>query len=630
MPDNGHIDASSTMEEPVVSIQIEEVPSDSPVPESGRRWISAQATSDGIQSTNNPHQSPHIYYLAFLVPPLLSAMLDSLGGSGQNDAEVALSFISLLKLISNSKLDTYNDLLEIVAYRGSKARRLAIAALASLWPKSIGHTVITSPLHLLDNEAISSQMAPKTHGHQFVPWYFSPNHGRVHPGDALHDDCRSCAKPIFGFALLCPLCMTAAHFDCYDYPAGNYDLQYSMTHDARMQRIAIFRFANLQANSDHDDLSKIISRNQHDYTAANWFTLCLCFVCRQPLWGIFSQGIKCRECNISLHTKCGQALDPSKRCGSIKITSQDMTVDWDALRKSCIDYYPILNISDEQFKTFGYEEISIFHDVLKTQLQILTNGVEYGSIVILQDRSTVVNVVDQKLKEFELHQTIRKCEDLLDSDRLSYSPSTSQYIRDTETANRKLDVMFSWSYLEYVTAAIKVPHSRGNKTIRTASDLLNVSPMEVGGGDNDEPAGCPLEATSLAHIRQTLAVDFGLRSDFAAQYVVNHLHHLSFLDRFDHNPLPFEDIFSQKEEICTFPLPLGLDLSINVEMLVSAVESSLADLNLSTNEFGFLLLTKRFWPNGLASEYALKRLSDKVLSWILDEVGQICLINTIV
>ncbi|KAF4615386.1 hypothetical protein D9613_003079 [Agrocybe pediades] len=624
-PESGYGD-SSPSDDLVVSIQIDEVPNETPGPES-RTWAFGSPVRDGIPSTNNPYQSPHIYYLAFLIPPLLSAMLDNLGDLGQTDTEVSLSFVSLLKLISNSKLDTYNDLLEIVAYRGSKARRLAITALGALWPKPIGHTVISSPFYLPENERnLSPRASSYMHDHHFAPWYFPFNRNRVHVGQALHDDCRTCLKPILGFGLFCSFCMTATHFDCYDYPTGNYDLQYSIAHDIRLQRIAMFRFSNLKGKGEHGNLSEVSSRSQHRFTAANWFTLCLCLKCKQPLWGLFNQGIKCGDCNVSLHTTCAESLDYSDRCTTAKITSQDIQIDWEDLRRSCLDYYPFLDSPVNQLESYSYEEISIFRDVLKTQLQLLTNGIEYGSLVVLQDQNIAVNIVDKRLKEFELHQTMRHCEDLLNSNRLPYAQSTTQYLQETQTDNKKFDVLFTWSYLEYVTATIKVPRPQNNRPVRPVSDLLGVAPIEVDNTDHDEVPAYPVEAMPLVHIRHMLAECFGLRSEFAARCLINHLHHLSFIERVNHNPLSFEDIALEKEELCTFPLPLGLDLSVNVEILVSAVESSLADLNLTSNEFGFLLLTRRFWPTGLASESALKRLSARVLSWILDEDDNLAII----
>ncbi|KAJ7172444.1 hypothetical protein C8R46DRAFT_149097 [Mycena filopes] len=74
-----------------------------------------------------------------------------------------------------------------------------------------------------------------------------------------------------------------------------------------------------------------------------------------------------------------------------------------------------------------------------------------------------------------------------------------------------------------------------------------------------------------------------------------------------------------RDALCVFPIPLGLDLSTNVETLAAAVEACLADLDLSVNEAGFLLLMRKLWPNGMATEYSLKRLMRTIVTWILAE-----------
>lgn len=121
-------------------------------------------------------------------------------------------------------------------------------------------------------------------------------------------------------------------------------------------------------------------------------------------------------------------------------------------------------------------------------------------------------------------------------------------------------------------------------------------------------------------MRDILGHEFRIHSDTAARLILSHLHDLGFFDRVDREPTLIIDR-NTKNVPCVFPLPLGLDLSTIVEILVSAVEACLSDLDLSVNEVGFLILVRRFWPNGIASEYASRRLTRLILCWILEEVG---------
>jgi hypothetical protein len=104
------------------------------------------------------------------------------------------------------------------------------------------------------------------------------------------------------------------------------------------------------------------------------------------------------------------------------------------------------------------------------------------------------------------------------------------------------------------------------------------------------------------------------------QVLLNHLFHLSFFERLDLRQNITIDPVSD-DALCVFPLPLGLDMSADVETLVASIETCLLDLDLSVNEFGFLLLVRKFWPNGLMSDYGLRRLARGILSWIIAEVS---------
>ena len=542
----------------------------------------------GVQSSNHPHQSPHIYYLAFLVPPLLSIILDSIEANPESDenSQIVLRLDSLLATISVSKIDIYNDLLEIIAYHGPKSRRLAISFVAKFWPKAAGHSSISSPFCAPLQPHF--QLSKHSHGHQFVPWHFNFNEARNHPNVMSHMDCRSCTKPLRGFALICPFCKCAVHFDCYDYPEGNYQFQYSIATDPAVQRLAMFRFSDLGTDTPaHTTIS-----GGHDFRPVNWFTLCLCYACQRPLWGCIAQGLRCRLCSVPVHFDCLASLSHSHPCETIAFTSMYMTISWENLRNSCLAHFsPVLRLTRDQLNGCSREEISIYHTVFRTQLQLLTGGIAMGSIIITENRTDTLYNPSHELAEFELSQFTNWCDQLLGSNRLPCSPLTQQFLQDNAVRKIGNSLMHEWSYLEYISSNLKM--SQGQNSY---------------------------ECISLLHMRDILRTDFAIQSDAAARFILDHLYHLSFFDRVDRELRPFSDL-SRKEVRCIFPLPFGLDISTNVEFLVSSVEACLTDLDLSSNEFGFLLLTRRLWPNHLASEYGLKRLAGQVLGWILKEVG---------
>ncbi|KIM49083.1 hypothetical protein M413DRAFT_21375 [Hebeloma cylindrosporum] len=182
---------------PLVSIQIDDVESNATQPIGG--WTPSSPftlSTTAVQSANDPHQSPQIYQLSFLIPPILRAVLDTLDTIHVStiSSEIHSRFGNLLDTLASSKLDLYNDLLEIIAYRGPNPRRLAVASLAKLWPKAVGHTVISRPL--FSSDSVSTPESAYVHG--FMPWYFNPKHRETRVNEILHDNCRSCSKIIDG------------------------------------------------------------------------------------------------------------------------------------------------------------------------------------------------------------------------------------------------------------------------------------------------------------------------------------------------------------------------------------------------------------------------------------------------
>ena len=140
----------------------------------------------------------------------------------------------------------------------------------------------------------------------------------------------------------------------------------------------------------------------------------------------------------------------------------------------------------------------------------------------------------------------------------------------------------------------------------------------------------PFEVLPLAHLRDQLGDAFGIVSDAVARHYLNYLHHLGLLQGVWPTDELFTVPFDPRQHLCCFPLPSGFDISSDVETLVAAIEASLQDLDLSINEVGFLLLARRFWPDGMLSDYTFRRLTKALLQWIFSEVLQFLSLNVVV
>lgn len=588
----------------MISIHVDEVATESSPTDGGPSLALSTFVQHQIQSTNNPDQSLTIYRLSALIPPLFNAMFDTMQEdeySSRRDGHWD-RVIRLIRIFSLAKLDLYNDILEIVAYHAPKARRAAIAALAAVWPRPVGHSYISdsfspSPPHYAhDNHSEK--------GHQFIPWLFTSGN-RPRFSDASFNDCKCCSRPIHGFGLKCPLCFVSVHFDCYDYPNGNYQLPYIGSQNNKTQRIAMFRYS-LAPLPQRIDLGPSL-RLGHRFQANTWFTITLCYFCKLPLWGCFGQGFWCNDCFAACHAHC--LGDMNTFCSSTSMTLEHLAIGRDLLRDSCVAYYPILKLSRSQLFDLTFEEAGAYLGTLRIQLQHLRNGVAMGSIIVT-DHGQDTNDRTLQTWKFELHDAIDSLDEVVRGIGAIPSPYTQQYLEDNHISKDHRPLMwFDWSYLCYITTCLKASILSSGQPAN--SEFLSVQqPFAL--ESLEEPVAHPQEARSASTIREVLKVEFGIRSDSVSQLVLDHMMHASLLDL---APGRVDDGSNY-----IFPLPLGLDLSVNVETLVSAIEACFGDLDLSSNEFGFLLLTKRLWPNGLMSDYALKRLAEKVLFWILDEV----------
>jgi Phorbol esters/diacylglycerol binding domain (C1 domain) len=611
---------------PIVSIQIEaaqEEHAHGTTKNPGWRYWSPSAEVTKLPSTNAPLQSMSLYYTASLTTPLLAAMLENIdiGSHIETRPELLYRFYRLLDTIVNAKVDAYLNFLEVAAYHTPKARHAAISILMTYWPKAIGHVMDSKPLPIFSYlYSRSKDYQGHPYAHQFVPWRFDHGSRHRHFDLVSSDECRSCSTSIHGFGLICPFCMSASHFDCYDYPEGNHVSQYTMD-DTSVPKIAVHRFCHVLPATRGSE-SAVIRQQHHSFRLVNLFGLSLCFVCRKPLWGCTNQGLKCASCLHLVHSSCVSHLSEAKLppCGSIKFDSSHVSVDWSLLRKSFVDHYHDVLLSDEEVSRLTYEEVSVIYAILWMQLRLLNNGVALGTIVIRKKGAKLKLSKENKIEKFELQHLIRLCETQLSSSQPPSSPVMHEYAEENNIVPSEHSIMFDWSNLIYIATVIKSPCDPKN-LIASPPNLLNVPQPDGLAEPSQEENAHPFEVVPLSHMRETLRSELGVLSDTAAHLLLSHLHHLGLFSRLDHNPILFDNETPHQQIYCSFALPLGLDLSTDVETLVAAIEACLSDVDLSINEVGFLLLVRKLSPSGMASEYALRRLARSVLSWIVAEVG---------
>ncbi|KAL1755905.1 hypothetical protein FB107DRAFT_212573 [Schizophyllum commune] len=567
-------------------------------------------STEGLLSTMAPGQESTVYYLSALVSPLLAAIFECVDmeprADGRNDIVYRIYY--LFRHIVEIKLDAYLDILSVVAYHTPRARRAAVHAMLSLWGRAMGHLTISRPEPVAGApDDANAFLLDHPYAHHFAPWRFS---GR---------ECHACHQAIDGFGVFCALCHCSVHFDCYDHPRGTHLCQYSLAGDAGRTKVAMYRFCDVLSGS-HAVEPYAVQVRRHTFRYANLFTLCLCFVCRRPLWGCVAQGLRCVSCAQFAHADCilNSSREDILQCRKFRVDSTFIHIDIAELRASCLDFYGgILTMDDGALNLCGYEEVSVFYGHLWSQLQILDRGIGMGTIVVESNGKTI-DRADPRLS-FELHTMVGLCQSLLESRGLPVSESLSDFFQENHASMPSPALFFEWNSLAYVTTLLKSPIALSRSESGVApSGFLNVSPaMEVDDATQEEQH--PYEAVRVAYMRDILGYELNIRSDTAARWLLEHMHQLGLFDRVDKKPRLTIEREEEKDVVCVFPLPLGLDISTSVETLVSAIEACLTDIDLSVNEAGFLLLLRRFPPDGMLSDYAQKRLTRALVMWIIAE-----------
>ncbi|KAK1236541.1 hypothetical protein PQX77_000234 [Marasmius sp. AFHP31] len=597
----------------VISIQVDAAPDEGSNINSDWAWSTASSKLLALKSTNAPMQQAALYNLSSIIGPLLSAILERFDFDAESNsrADVTYRLHRLVTVIADLKFDAYLDLLAVLAYHTSRAKRLAAHLLATFWPRAVGHAAISRAPMLGDLNVTASHLSPiPSQSHQFVPWRFGSTVSST-PRPSQHQTCNVCSNNIEGFGLFCSLCVCSVHLHCYNVTEGTMVLSHQANTEGQAKQVAILRFSPIPGR-----VSPGARRNRHRLQPVNLFTLSICSVCREPLWGCYAQALHCSICQQLAHSSCttnpafATCVAPS---GSV--TSEPPNCSSTNLRQTCMRFYgSLLSLDQDALRLKTYEDISTIYGTLWTQVQLLENGVAYGTLLI--DGRTSSQSNGRRIREFEIHRVLSWCTEILSTGAQAPSPGTMDFFQYNSPQHKDYSVVFDWSYLVFVSAAIKMPL----EPPPNGSGLLTISTsfVDPGGAENrEDDASHPFEIVPLSHLRDGLGYEFHFRCDSAAKFMLSHLHHMGFIERLDSEATLFDS--DDKHVHCTFPLPLGLDVSSDVETLFAAVEACLSDLDLFVNEIGWLLLSRRLWPSGSASQYALGRLTRSILLWILAE-----------
>ncbi|CAG8469547.1 17843_t:CDS:10, partial [Acaulospora morrowiae] len=598
------------------------------------------------------------YYIDSMFTPLLFSIIQFITIE-DSSLGTLLQMHKTLGLMIQQKPDLYLDIIEIIAHGDPTSRKLATCILFSFWGNSIGLPVIGEDLlgvryldclrayeNLKGQDGAKSQQSQNAHDHQLFPHIFSDDYSqnsdkfsldfldnkKVQPSPTdVPNACFQCFKPVVGFCLRCNICKLSLHFGCYNSDESGFLTEYSS--ESGVHKLSTPRYCNIICGAREPDFinnhiadyrAAIISEHVsgHTFHLINLFTLTLCMVCRLPLWGVMYQGYRCETCNRFIHPYClkSKTLETDTHCHQSVLSESDALIDHESLRESFKDYYGQIVLSGEVISTYNYEELSVMATIFQMQNNILNNGLLAGCLIIKPKLTNPLSMTNEKFEKFELQEAITIYESYLESGKVYLTPTSNEYWEGT---NRKYDLWLisSEDYLAHLAAVIK----SGNESEFAETDRtdfhLSVNMLGANLASTADNNVFPDGILTTKEIIRWMKKKMGFHNDFSVKVFLQQMANYGFLERVDGHPILFNGVNSEESDghECFFPLPFATECSPTVETLLATISVCLSDINISINECGFLLMTRRCWPDPYLSKYVLERLIYSVIEWICDD-----------
>lgn len=545
------------------------------------------------ESRNLPGLKASSYNVSALVQPFLATFLDTFHTWPPTDHRIPMA-TSLFTRLMAVKPDLQSDLMSIVAYRHGSTRHRAASVILELWPHAIGHQSEAEELRgFINVDSVS-------HQHHFCGWYFGPveDKGRIFPQYVI-GKCNVCSSTIIeDYGLFCPSCIGAVHLQCYDYPLGCHEASITASDDAHTRKLAMHRYCELPSRNNSLQRKDAVVQEHHFFTDVNIFTLTLCLSCHQPIWSTEESAVKCKTCHRFAHSSCCRNIN-SATIAACNPSLPEPTISWSNLRASFMKTFKDLVLNPSNIMDKSFEEISLIRSIFWLQNQALEHGINMSALQITGDRDP-----------FELHRTLEICQAYATPEMALLSPGLDRYIAEIPHMLPSWSLWFTWPFLTYIVSSLKIPAQTSQQDAHDMSFTISIDDSE-----NDVP-DISYDSISMDYAYHILAYDFHIHSKTVAHMLISRLHLLGMLE------LTNPELFQPPSKVaeCRFPVASAIDRSHDVEPLFAAIEGCLRELDLSLNEFAFLLLVRKAWPSAISTIYALDRLATAVVRWILSEV----------
>jgi len=543
----------------------------------------------------------------------------------------------LQSLIVSAKPDCSLDLLGIIACAPPASRRRAVETLTTYFPQEVGHNSITrrpaSTAYLAQRTKWETGQEKalgedSTEEHHFIPWRLSSRDGND------EGKCYSCHGDIHGFCIKCTLCRQYLHLQCYRRPESGFEHPITSSSPS-IPTVLRTKFSLCLSQLDglldvvgssSSDTSRM-RRGDHDLQLVNLFTTTICGECDLPVWGSTAQCYACLAgCQKVYHPHCIDRLAIGRKveCYPVKDIVKDkvaagptrFAISYSALSDSFDETQGYLRVSEDALEKRTFDEVAIMYGALWTQYQLLKHGLTSGSIQVTErdDSRTESDILGFRpyLKAYEEHMRI--------NEQLASSAATDfGHVVNAGHIPRE-GYLFSGGYLTYVSALLKCPSRADKPSSPTPSgDFLDVQTAHWHEGVHAEADRSVFEALELSTTAHTLALDQRIHDPRLAAIFLNQLRLSGLLTTHSKAALTAQDV-QKGATMCGFGLPLLMDSSPAVELLISSIGKLLSDLDLTMNEVALRLAYVRAWPSVLCSPYTLERLGRLLLEWIVTQV----------
>lgn len=478
--------------------------------------------------------------------------------------------------------------------------------------------------------------------------------------------CKECFKLMKGFGIRCYGCKENMHYNCYHRHTSDDELMLYVK-EGGIQKVVSPQFCYINiAPRQHVndggyqrdvlvDLEKqpwaidteiVFTCGGHRFQLVNLFTLVLCTLCHKPLWGLTYQGYRCSSCYRFFHAGCLRSsvtYNNFERCNPRGFSEADTSINYELLRSEFVSYYHDLLVPDKMLSKSGFEEISAMLNVLRLQENILHCGMSAGCLLV---RYSAVDPLAPQANllfdEMELQAAIDTYSRFIQEGRVMATGFLGDFWGDRKHRLEEC-ILSEEEYLSHLAAMMKcLANGDGNtsttakrKSLGDSQGRLQVvsNPFDTV-TNTDERELIPQEILSVEEMVAWVRSELRFRSDHAARALLQHMMCLGLFERLDAHPVLFEfetdpSQHSAPQEVqCVFPVPFAIDCSYTVESMLTAIAACFHDINVSLNECGMLLLTRRCWPDPFTSRYTLERLMYNILGWIYHEDEKLLTIHS--